>query len=375
MNKRMREIQAQITKILESVETLKAEKKFDEAAAKMDEIDALQKEFDLEERTEAAKKAGVPKDPKAGVPGDGSEKVDGVKALADAARARFKTMNEGAAADGGYTVPVDVQTMVNKYKEEKFSLRSLIDEESVTTMSGKRTYQTRAQHTGFTEVGEGGKVGKKAGPKYEILDYKIKKYAGYLPVTNELLEDSDANISNEIVQWLGEEEVATENNKILAAVALKATTDLKDLNGIKKAVNVTLSAFRGSVKIITNSDGINYLDTLEDKNGRPLLSPNPKEPMQMSLSIGARSVPVVEVPNDVLATAEGGAIPFIIGDLHSYVKMFDRKQLTLTVSDIASVGDFNAFEEDLTLFRAIMRADFKVKDSAAIVNGTITPAV
>ena len=376
MNKRMREIQASILSLAKEVEGLTngETKDLDAAEKKLGEIAELQKEFDLLERAEKVKKAAVPEEPIV-IPGDGTQKVDSVKALADAARSRFKTMNETSGPDGGYTVPEDIQTMINRYKEERFSLRSLIDQESVSTNSGRRTYKTRSQHTGFSEVGEGGKIGKKEGPKFEVMNYQIKKYAGYLPVTNELLADSDANISNEIVNWLGEEQIATENSKILEIIATKEVTDLKDMKGIKKAVNVTLSAFRGDVRIVTNSDGIQYLDTLEDKNGRPLLSPNPKDPMSMSLSIGARTIPVVEVPNPVLATSEGGAIPFIIGDLRSYMKMFDRKQLTLTVSDIASVGDFNAFEEDLTLFRAIMRADFRVKDTMAIVNGTITPTV
>lgn len=369
MNKRMREIQTEIQEKLATIDGLKADKKFDEVEKTLDAVDALQMEYDLEERAEKAGKAAVPAKSE-----EQLGKVDAVKALADAARAGFrvKSMNEGTPADGGYTVPEDILTMINKYREERFSLRGLIDAENVTTASGRRTYQTRAQHTGFDEVGEGAKIGKKTGPKFEILNYAIKKYAGYLPVTNELLDDSDANIADVIVEWLGEESIATENAKILAAVAEKDATPLAGLKDIKKAVNVTLAAFKNTTKIITNSDGVNYLDTLEDKNGRPLLSPNPTQPMEMSLSIGARSIPVVEVPNAVLATAESGAIPFYIGDLHEYVKMFDRKQLTLTVSDIAVAGDFNAFEMDMTLFKAILRADFKVKDSAAIVRGELT---
>ena len=43
-------------------------------------------------------------------------------------------------------------------------------------------------------------------------------------------------------------------------------------------------------------------------------------------------------------------------------------------SNTATVTGFNAFEQDMTLFRGIMRADFVVKDSTAVVRGTITPA-
>ena len=373
MNKRMRELQAQITaKINEAKGFMEGEGKDTvKAAALMDEVDALQKEYDLEERMFKAAKAGVPTG--AGEPA-ATGTTDAIKAFADAARAGFKQMNEGTGADGGYNVPQDIRTRINKYKEERGSLARLVDREAVTTMSGRRTYQSRAQHTGFTLVAEGGKIPKVATPKFDVLAYTIKKYAGYLPVTNELLKDSDANIANVLIEWLGGEEIATENAQIIAAVNQKEVTAMTGINDIKKAINVTLAAFAGSVRIVTNSDGLQYLDTLEDANGRPLLSPDPTKPMQMRLSVGARSIPIEVFPNAVLPTGETGAIPFIVGDLYEYMKLFDREQLSITVSDVAVAGEFNAFENDMTLFRGIMRADFVPKDTEAIVRGELTPA-
>lgn len=371
MNKRMRELQALITsKTAEAKGFMDGENKdIVKANTILDEVDALQKEFDTEERILKASKAGVPaEEPKTDEP-----KADSIKAFADAARRGFKTLNETTPADGGYTVPADISTKINKFKENHFSLRSYIDHETVSTNTGSRTYKTRAQQTGFTQVGEGGKITATAEPKFTRIDYSIKKYAGYLPVTNELLADSDAAIANVIMQWLAGESVATENAQILAkanAVEETAFTGIKD---IKKAVNVTLSAFKGSVAIYTNDDGVQYLDTLEDKNGRPLLSPDPTKPMELRLAIGARTIPVVQIPNEVLATVDT-KVPFIVADLKEFLKEFDRQQLSVVPSNTAAVTGFNAFEEDMTLFRGIMRADFVVKDSKAIVRGTITVA-
>lgn len=366
MNKKMRELQARIATLLAEAKSYQdgETKDLDKANALLDEVDALQKEFDTEARIMAANKANVPTDP---VPAT----VDSTKALADAARRHFKSMNEGTGADGGYTVPEDILTRVHAHREERFSLATLIDRETVTTATGRRTYKTRAQHTGFTEIGEGAKISKTAKPQFEVINYNVKKYAGYLPVTNELLADSDAAISDTIIEWLGEESVATENAQILAKINTVAATALAGIKDIKKAVNVTLAAFAGSVRIITNSDGLQYLDTLEDGNKRPLLSPDPAQPMEMRLSVGARSIPVVVVPNDVMPS-DGTKVPFIIGDLYEFLKEFDRQQLTITVSDVAVAGDFNAYEQDMTLFRGIMRADFVVKDNKAIVRGELT---
>lgn len=300
--------------------------------------------------------------------------TDAIHDFAEAARHGFytNTMTEGTKADGGYTVPEDIKTKVDQYKKAMFSLESLVDVETVKTNTGKRTFQKKAQVTGFKVVAESGKIQATETPQFELLSYDIKKYAGYLPVTNELLADSDANIINTLVKWLGEEDVATKNAQILAAIGTKAETDLKNLDGIKKAINVTLgSAFAGSVTILTNDDGLQYLDTLVDKNGRYLLTPSLQDPAKKVLAVGASTIPIVVVPNSVMAT-KTNKVPFVIGDLKEAVKIFDRAKLSIMTSNTAAVGQLNAFEMDLTLFRGIERFDCKIKDSDAFVNGTIT---
>lgn len=375
MNKKMRELLAQIKAKTEEAKRYMADdenKDLVKAKELMTEVKNLQEEFELEKAIVEAGATGVPTTPVENEETKDAGDIDSTKALADAARSGFKSMNEGTPADGGYTVPDDILTNINKYKEARFSLGSLIDREGVTTNSGRRTYQKRAQHTGFTEVGEGGKIGKTAKPQFEVVSYNIKKYAGYLPVTNELLEDSDAAIADTITEWLGEESIATENAQVIAKVGTVGATALTGIKDIKKALTVTLALFKDTAKIVTNSDGLNYLDTLEDKNGRPLLSPDPAKPMEAFLSVGTRRVPVVVVPNEILPSADGGKVPFWMGDLHAFMKKFDRKQLTLTVSNTAAVEGFNAFEQDMTLFRAIEREDYQIKDASAIVRGELT---
>jgi HK97 family phage major capsid protein len=389
MNKKLRELLDEINGLKTQVINLTEQGKIEEAKQAKQELQDKQAAFDLMKDV---------MDPN----GDGTvepegkpleDKKDAIHEFAQAARRGFRNMNnEGTPADGGYTVPEDIQTRINKFREANFSLQSLVSTESVGTMSGRRTYQTRSNHTGFAKVAEAGKIGAKNGPTFTPVNYTIEKYAGYLPVTNELLEDSDANISQVLIDWLGEEDVATRNALVLAAIATKTAVDLTPVTGegaldkIKKALNVTLGqAFAATSAIVTNDDGLNYLDTLRDQNGRYLLQPdiNPDNPFSMTLAIGARRVPVVVVPNGVMATTSTQAdnqttnqIPFVIGDLKEYCRIFDRKQLTISVSDVAAVGTgaaaINAFEEDLTIFRGIMRLDAEVVDSAAIVNGYIT---
>ena len=157
----------------------------------------------------------------------------------------------------------------------------------------------------------------------------------------------------------------------------KAKTTIKSLDDIKEALNVTLGqAFKQTSCIVTNDDGLQWLDTLKNDRGEYLLQPSPADPMKMVLCAGATTVPVKVIPNDDMpsdTTTKGTTkIPVIIGDLKEGIKFFDRKRLTLVTSNIAVAGELNAFEEDLTLFRAIEREDCKTKDDAAFVNGVLT---
>ena len=355
------------------VQNLVEADKIDEAKTAKAELQKLQDKFDLIKDIEDPDPVEDTV-PEGTVPAD--QPKDAIKEFANAARHLFRNAanNETTGADGGYTVPQDIQTKINKYKEAQFSLGDLVTTEEVTAPTGRRTFQTKAQHTGFQPVSEQGKIGQVARPQFEVLSYSVTKYAGYLPVTNELFEDSDANIANTLIRWLGDEDVATRNAQVIAKLKTNTETTLTGLDSIKHAINVTLgAAYAGSVVIVTNDDGLNYLDTLKDLNGQYLLKPalNPDAPLSMTLAVGARHIPVKVVPNAILPTVSN-KVPFFIGDLKEAVVIFDRKKLTIMNSNVASVTGFNAFEQDMTLFRGIERLDCKVKDSGAWVYGSLT---
>lgn len=372
MPKELRELLDQINAKKTEVKKFVAENKIEEAKASKEELKSLQDKFDVlydlyEEGKENNEEAIKNKAKE-------NNKENSIAEFANAARNGFRVNNKmtiGSKPDGGYTVPEDILTSINTYRESKKSLKDLVTVEKVTTSKGSRTFKKRAQQNGFIKVGEGGKIGKGATPQFERLNYEIEKYAGYFPVTNELLADSDANITNTLIQWIGDESRVTANKLILNVIKTKAETKLEGLNGIKKALNVTLgSAFKATSKIITNDDGLQYLDTLKDGNGRYILQADPITPMSMWLCAGATKVPVEVIPNSDMPST-GNKAPFIIGDLKEGIVFWDRQLMSIKMSDIASIGDLNAFEEDLTLFRAIEREVVTKKDEQAFVNGYI----
>lgn len=379
MNKKLLELLNSINEKKMLVQALAEEGKLDDAEAEKKELENMQKKFDLlKDVLDREKDALDLEELKTASPPEEDTPKDAVHLFAEAARNGFKNqMSEGSQTDGGYTVPEDIQIMINEYRDAKASLIDEVDVEVVSTMSGKRTFKKRSQQTGFTKVGEGGKIPGKNTPQFERMEYEIDKYAGYFVLTNELLEDTDANITGVLVSWIGDESRVTRNKLILAEADKKEKTALSGLDDIKKALNVTLGqAFKDTSKIFTNDDGLQYLDTLKDANGRDLLQPNPTEAASVQLRAGATVVPVRVVPNADLpsdtATAGKRKIPFIIGDLKEAIKFFDRKHLTIMVSNTAAIGELNAFEEDLTLYRAIEREDVRTKDLEAIVYGIMT---
>lgn len=387
MNEKMKNLLAKMTSVMALAKGYMEgeDKDIEKANAKMDEYNTLKAEYETEKRIYEAEKAEAEKAAKASdeKKADTEEKkatVDAVAKFAAAAKAGFrKDMSEGTAADGGYTVPEDIVTRIEKFRDAKYSLRQDVKVVPVKTEKGRRTIKQRAQQTGFNKVAEAGKIGKKNTPQYTVLEYDVEKYAGYFAVTDELLEDSDANITNELVEWIGDEARVTDNKQILAEIAATwdTLTNLKDLDGIKKTLNVTLGqAFKATSVIYTNDNGLQYLDTLKDGNGNYILQPDPTAAANIRLRAGGNVVPVKVIPNADLPNGTGAAsgktrVPFIIGDMKEAVVLFDRRQITIKSSDVASTTDINAFEQDMTLWRAIERFDVVARDTAALVNGYI----
>ena len=366
--------------------------KMDDWTAKMSEVDgdnaaidrneakiaALEKQADFEQKyargseDETGKTKGV----KPGAEPQESGYQKAVKALAAAARAGFPTakaaagtnMTEGVPADGGYTVPEDIVNRIIARRDSKESLLTLVSVEKVTTNKGKRTFKKRGQHKGFATVAEAAKFGAMATPEFAQIAYEIEKRGGYLPVTNELLEDSDENIAALVEDWMGDEARVTANNEILTVMKSKGSTDFNTLDGIIKAWIKLGSLFRATSRLITNDDGLAWLGTLKDANGRYLLSPNPADTKELQLCVGPHRLPVSTFDNDTIPS-DGTKVPIGLGDFKEGIRYWDRRSFALKTSDVAVVGKLNAFEEDLTIWRGSLRDDCTTWDDTAFVYG------
>lgn len=403
MTKEMKDILAKMSTKLGQIKAAEADK----ADALMKEYEGLKADFERQKAVYEAEKSmaelGADLNPLPTAK-EAKEAKSGTDIFAKQIRAALnpnsaiaKDLSETVDANGGYTVPEDVLTTINKYKEAYTSLESEITVVPVSAVKGSRVFQSRGRAGAFSKLTSNGlgyqanttdpEANKVTNPTFTQLTYAIEDYAGFMPVPNNLIEDSDANITAVVSEWLGKAAVDTDNAEILDLLGQSGAsgmgtgwTDLANIDGIKKAVNVTLGqAFAPTAKIYTNDDGAQYLATLKEKSdsNKPLLNPVITDPAKAQLSVGFRAVPVVVLPNETLksiaaTSTTGGKIPMIIGDLKEAVVKFDRKGMTIDASNVASIGGSNAFAKNMTLFRAIMRADYKLRDSAAVVKGYIS---
>lgn len=360
MNKKLREMLEQISNKKEEAKQLLAENKIEEAKSLRNEIAALQEKFDIakdlydQEKEEIANKET--EKPKA---------KDVIGEFVNAVKTKFQnTMSSGSNEDGGYTIPQDIQTKINEYRESKDALQTLITVEPVVMPTGSRVFKKRAQQTGFAKIGEKGTIPQKATPQFTNLPYAVDKYAGFMEVTNELLKDSDQAIVGTLTRWIGDESRVTRNQIILEELAKKAKTAISNTDDIKDVMNVQLDpAFHNTTSVITNQDGFNWLDKLKDLDGNYLLQNSVTSPTGKQLF----GKPVIMVSNKDLPTVTGKA-PMIIGDLKEAVILFDREQTDIKASDVAA----DAYLTDVTLFRAIERLDIRTRDEESFVYGEIT---
>lgn len=278
------------------------------------------------------------------------------------------SMKEGTDADGGLTVPKDIQTSIKELRRSQDALENYVNVEKVSTLSGSRVIEKYAEHTPFDNVEEESEFPDVSTPQFENIPYKIKKKGGILKVTRELLQDTTENILSYLRRWIAKKSKATRNaliiNKINEMTNGKEVA-ITGVDDIKKIFNVNLDPdiASGSI-IITNQDGFNWLDTQKDATGNYILQ---SDPTQRTKELLFGKYPIVKMSNKTLKTT-AKKVPFICGDLKEAITLFDREHMSIEISTEA--GDL--WKKDQTGIKVRERLDIQAVDSEAIVKGQIT---
>lgn len=392
MTKDLRALLAKLETMKQEVRSLMVEDKITEAKQKMEEVRALQAKVDLQrelEETEARAMGGTELDDNGNVQERDMQELEaeyrgiflrGIRRRSITSEQRSiiaeyerrAVMNEGetnpAIPDGdvGMVVPQDIQTRINELTREWNDLSQYVTVENVTTLSGSRVLETDADMTPFAVVDEYGQIQETDNPKFTTVTYKVKKRAGYLPLTNELLADNDANLLGYVTNWIARKAAHTRNTQIIALLNSALTPEtLPDLKAINKVLNVTLDpAISRTSIILTNQDGWDWMDNQVDGNGRPILQDDFTQPGRKMY----KGRPIVVVSNRHLPSdTDNDLAPFIIGNLKQFMVLFNRRFFEL--ASTREGGD--AWRRDTTELRTIMRDDYVKWDGSAAVYGQL----
>ena len=269
--------------------------------------------------------------------------------------------------DGGFLLPVDFDEKLHELRRARIDLSTLITVESVSTVTGWRVMETAKSMAKLMTFKEMDVIPEGATPQFRRIDYACKEYGNILPMSNLLLEDAPVNIMAYVAKWFARMSVNTDNEKIIALLNTLTGTafDLtKHLGSLKTALNKKLDpAFSRSAIILTNQDGFDALDQLEDATGRPLLKPDVVD-ATLYRALGRK---VICAPNADLPTV-GGKAPVYVGSFKDYATLFRRKGFELAVTTIGA----GAFERNMTKMRGIMRFDLQKFDAEAVTKLEIT---
>lgn len=268
-------------------------------------------------------------------------------------------------ADGGFLVPVDMETQINAVRRQQIALADLFHTETTFTRTGFRVYDTQPTK-GFTKVSEMGQIPKDDKPQFKRVDFAVEDYSLIVPMSNDLLADNAAGLMRYLASWMGRKSVLTENINLLALLGALTSEDLaqgKEYAGIKTALNKGLDpSISVNAKILTNQSGFNALDQLVDTQGRDLLQPDPRQP-ETSLLRGRQIV----VVSDALLPNASEKAPVYIGDFTQFGTLIRRAAMELATTNVGG----NSWATNSTEARAIMRIDEIKTDENAVVKREI----
>lgn len=269
------------------------------------------------------------------------------------------TSGKTGAGNGGLTIPDDIQYAIHKLVRQFATLQNLVNVESVTTMTGSRTYEKLSDITPMSDLDdEKAAIPDMDDPELTLIKYAIHRYAAIQTVTNSLLKDTVENILAWLSDWVAKKVTVTRNAKIIEAMGKPAKKPtIANFDDIKDLENNTLDpALMPSASFVTNQSGYNVLSKVKDAQGRYMLQRDVTQPDVYRLDCKTITVIADKWLPDI-----AGAHPLYYGDLKQGITLYDREHMSLLSTNIGA----GAFEHDLYKVRVIDRFDVEVIDDGA----------
>lgn len=252
------------------------------------------------------------------------------------------------SVEGGALIPEELLA-TQKKPEEEVDLRNYVKVVSVTSVNGK--YPVISKSNGkMNTVEELAANPKLANPVIDEIDYKIATRRGYIPISQEMIDDANYDVTGLIRDEINSQSLNTSNADIAAKLKTAPAKEVTGIDEVKDLVNKEIKKVY-PVKFIVSSSLYAEWDKLKDKNGRYL--------MQDSITASSGKMilgrEVVVLDDDLIGTAKGDLVGFV-GDSKSFVTFFDRKRTSVEWVDNQIYGK---------LLAGIVRYDVRTTDTDA----------
>ena len=259
--------------------------------------------------------------------------------------------------EGGALIPEDLMAP-KKELVDVLDLSQYVRNLPVTRGSGK--YPIIKKSNGkFTSVAELAKNPKLATPTFDEVTYDIETYRGYVPVSQEAIDDADYDIAGLIAEDIQDQERNTKNEQIAAILKTAPAKEVTGLDGIVTMFNKDFKKVYNT-KAFVSASLFNALDLLKDKNGRYLL----EDDITVASGKRIKGKEVIVLDDDVIGTTDGDLVGFF-GDAYEFITLFHRKQTSVKWVDNDIYGQ---------LLAGFVRFDVKSVDAAAGYYVTYTEA-
>ncbi|MBO0575107.1 phage major capsid protein [Clostridium botulinum] len=289
----------------------------------------------------------------------------------------IKALTSNTDSDGNVLIPQDIKTRINELKRSYVSLRQYVTVMPTTAREGSWVMEATPQRTPFVDIDELTTIPNVNDPAFKKLTFKIRDLGGLLPIPNHLLSDETGGLVEYLAQWFVKKNYATDNDLILKSdgtkgsqgfIGYSSTTDANKFKLKKFATKITFQDIKSILNkelpseiaknaiIITNQDGFDILDNMEDKQGRPYLQGDGT--LETPYKIKGKIVVVLD--NEVMPSDATDGAPFIIGDTKQGLVLIDRQQMAVATSKEAG------FTNNSTIMRAIVREDTRAWDVKAV---------
>ena len=254
-------------------------------------------------------------------------------------------------------IPIDRITKPEKQPETVVDLRQHVGRVPVTTGTGSYPI-LKANKNKMISVAELAKNPALANPVFTKVNYQIETYRGYIPVSQEALDDSDIDLGGLVAENIQRQSLNTSNAEIAAKLQTATAKTVTTIDDLKDIVNVAIDPAY-NVKFIASQSFFNELDKMKDNDGRYLLQ------QDVTVASGYKLLgrEVVVMADDVIGKKAGDKVAFV-GDPSLFAKYFDRQQASVRWVDNDVYGQ---------LLAGFIRFDVEVADTAAGFYVTLGP--